>query len=686
MREFEKQLREHRLKKRYYLTVVLGKALLTFFPDNNYIREEVAISYYWLQLSVGGSKVAAPPKAVLDKILNKIYTLCHCLAFTNDIIETRPATTGGVDQELLKRSLFNHSLFIKELETILSTQPKNPALTETEKTLDLYGYFYNIQSKISKNVQPAMKSLVAGPKAPPLPLITFSITTCKRLSLFKITMNSFLNNFQDLHLISRWICVDDNSKKEDKEEMEKMYPFFEFYWKTPEQQGHYRSMQIIAETVKTPYLLHMEDDRMLLNSRQYLKDMIDILDSDRSIGQVVFNHNYKESVTDDIRGGAEKQTRNCYPPVLYYEHEHCTTESQLKKFQDDHGVNGNTCHYYPHFSLNPSLINTKVFRDVEFKDELSFEYHFARRYTEKGYKTAFLPGYHFKHIGRLTSDTTSMECNAYDLLNEKQYWDVPKYKSFYINLDRRQDRNELMKSHLKFLPTGITRKSAYDGSRLVKTPRLYSLCRKCDYAMRPGVIGCALSHLKLYLELLSDSDVDGYLIFEDDVTPDEMFLPKLARTFVILQSRREQPDIIFFTTTFRTNNQFPENGVIRKFNRGEIDKYSIGGTGCYYISKHAAKTVFDYIETNTLDVAIDALLFNISNLVKVYFVQPPIISQTDVLNQTDVQHDHWIKSYLLENPCDLDKYVVYNSSGDIDLFDFIITEGTERPSGVEVKD
>ena len=49
MRDFEQNLRNHRLRKRYYLTVVFGRSLLDFFSDSYVIKEEMAIAYYWLK-------------------------------------------------------------------------------------------------------------------------------------------------------------------------------------------------------------------------------------------------------------------------------------------------------------------------------------------------------------------------------------------------------------------------------------------------------------------------------------------------------------------------------------------------------------------------------------------------------------------------------------------------------------
>jgi hypothetical protein len=47
----------------------------------------------------------------------------------------------------------------------------------------------------------------------PMPMVTLSITTCKRYDLFEKTINSFLHCCQDIYLITRWICVDDNSSE-----------------------------------------------------------------------------------------------------------------------------------------------------------------------------------------------------------------------------------------------------------------------------------------------------------------------------------------------------------------------------------------------------------------------------------------------------------------------------------------
>jgi len=640
MQEFEKCVRAQRLNANYLLCISLGQKFLELIPTSNIIREELAISYYW----IGKDDRCLSSMSFTDietSRLEQIKNLKKSISLINQILQDKPQ-----NKDLLVRSLYNHQFFIEKLEDLITNN-------------DLF----------------APKSFIY-PQMSKLSLLTFSITTCRRLSLFNATMTSFMENFVDKNFIHRWICIDDNSDTEDREAMKKRWPFFEFVWKTPEQKGHPTSMKILTSMVTTPYLLHVEDDRVLLDKRCYVHEMIDILESDVMLGQVVFNKNYKETANENIVGGIERYTPK---RTLYYEHEHCRTPEEIENFNKRYTTGAFNCNYYPHFSLSPSMIKTEIFKTLKFEDELCFEYKFAQRYVERGFKTGFLPGYHFKHIGRLTSDKQSLVCNAYDLLNTSQFFDIPKYKSFVINLKTRVDRLERLKMYSKFLPPKTAVVPACDGYKLVGTPRLYSLCEKCDYHMRPGVIGCALSHLILYHKLIFDKEVDGYLIFEDDVTPNSAFMSKMVRSFTVLKSRNVNADLIFFTTVLKnSNHRFQEEGVIKKHNRKDINVDSIGGTGCYYISKKAAMVVFDYIEKNTLDVAIDALLFNISHLIETYFVQPCIISQEDVIGISNIQHDHYVKSPLYcENP-EIDDKVVYNNelfatnrAYRIDLFDNI---------------
>ena len=89
--------------------------------------------------------------------------------------------------------------------------------------------------------------------------------------------------------------------------------------------------------------------------------------------------------------------------------------------------------------------------------------------------------------------------------------------AFVINLDRRQDRKDNflkahpdMKGHVRRLP-------AYDGLKLSLTPSLCRLFKTNDFFWKKAVMGCALSHLKLWNMLISEPpDIQSFLIMEDD--------------------------------------------------------------------------------------------------------------------------------------------------------------------------
>lgn len=77
--------------------------------------------------------------------------------------------------------------------------------------------------------------MVIQNKTKDFPLITLTITSCKRLDLFVKTINSFMQCCKDIHLIDEWFCVDDNSSIEDRLRMQELYPFINFYFKTLEE-------------------------------------------------------------------------------------------------------------------------------------------------------------------------------------------------------------------------------------------------------------------------------------------------------------------------------------------------------------------------------------------------------------------------------------------------------------------
>lgn len=256
-------------------------------------------------------------------------------------------------------------------------------------------------------------------------MITFAITSCKRPSLLKRSVNSFLNSCLDLPLISQWICIDDNSPEDDREEMKRLYPFFEFIFKGEENKGHARSMNILLKNIKNKYFFQTEDDWVFLQKKTYLSDCLEILNEDERYGQVVMNRNYAEhadQVGVDLVGGFRKRTKISGKSYVTHEFHKRGSESE-KEFWKNNPTARSSC-YWPHFSLNPSLIKVDIFNKVgTFNEDVShFEMEFAGRYTDKNYLTCFQDGIFVSHTGRSNADRDNKEIkNAYELNGTKQF-------------------------------------------------------------------------------------------------------------------------------------------------------------------------------------------------------------------------------------------------------------------------
>ena len=93
--------------------------------------------------------------------------------------------------------------------------------------------------------------------------------------------------------------------------------------------------------------------------------------------------------------------------------------------------------------------------------------------------------------------------------------------AYVINLDRRQDRLKGFVEHHPSFKGKVRRHNAVDGKSLELSKNLVALFGVNDFFWKKAVMGCALSHLKLWTMLLCDStEIQSYLIMEDDARLD----------------------------------------------------------------------------------------------------------------------------------------------------------------------
>jgi GR25 family glycosyltransferase involved in LPS biosynthesis/glycosyltransferase involved in cell wall biosynthesis len=483
--------------------------------------------------------------------------------------------------------------------------------------------------------------------------VFLSITSCKRLDLFIETVNSILNHWNDIGEIDYWFCVDDNSTKEDRKVMQKMYPFMHFYMKKPEEKGHRDSMNIIwnkLAEMKPKYWIHLEDDFLFYIKRSYIKDSIKFLDASMNIKQVLFNRGYAETVDNlDVRG---------YIPISpgFVVHEYKTGSFSY-----------NNCHYWPHYSFRPSIIDVETILKLgNYNSENTFfERDYADKWTSAGYKSAFFDIVCCMHIGRLTSEIKSKTVkNAYELNNENQFTNESKITNQItnqiqitnqtnnnikiLNLKRRQDRKEAMINLFKSIQIEEYEfVEAIDGKELKVTNDLINLFKGNDFGNRSGFIGCALSHYNLWKELLSNPSAEYYIIFEDDVSLSSNF--KIAYQALKTDNILKNFDYLFLGYhMFKENREATKDIYVKESNNFQISEMqnnlNIGAGFAYSINKNGASILIDYIQKNGIKHGIDYVV-KICNQLKKTEIRPQIVFSQwyqfpgDKVD-SDIQKDH----------------------------------------------
>lgn len=451
-------------------------------------------------------------------------------------------------------------------------------------------------------------------------LMTF--TTCKRLDLFQKTMNSIFHTWTDLGLVDYFFCVDDNSSAKDRMAMRKMYPFFDYYFKKETEKGHRESMNIIWRKIKElqpTYWIHMEDDWLFIKADNYVRRSMDFLEryESKDIHQILFNRNYTETYDWGINGGE-------------------LLEKGFTVHVKSDNIPGRSSGYWPHYSFRPSMVRASKILELGNFNSLNtfFERDYADRYFEKGYKSAFFDTIVSLHIGKLTSDKSGT--NAYTLNAESQFGAQSKGEqpsavteqkiptdTFVVNLKRRPDRREeTAKLFSEHKITDYAFLMAVDGKELTATPDNVKLFSGNDFGSRRGVLGCALSHYKLWQQLIGDKDHEYYVVFEDDITLCEKFKEKLDQ---VREKVTQDMDVIFIGHHTWDDAQklvIPaegDNSIVTL----NMENY-VGGTFGYIVTKAGAKHYLEYIEKHGIKHGIDYLAKIIPNF-RCTNVQPHLV-------------------------------------------------------------
>jgi len=432
-----------------------------------------------------------------------------------------------------------------------------------------------------------------------------------------------------------------------------------FIFKSPDQKGHVKSMNLLLKEIKTPYVWNCEDDWLFFLPKNYMTECFKVLAENSRYGQCLLNRCYGEDLktSPGIAGGHRRYTSN---GLRYYIHEYATG-SALETIGKQLAVMGKgNCLYWPHYSLRVGLTRTAVFKEIGDYNETAshFEIEYAHRYRQR-FLTTYLDNLYCIHIGRRTYERHEDKINAYDLNQEKQFGVDPKkinkldnqekepeikldaissktnslrqinrppifpIKTYVLNLKRRPDRlinfrrvngEELVNFHIF---------EAVDGQLLTPCHTIQKLFESNDYNYRRGLVGCAMSHLLMWLELHTSSYLQGMLIIEDDAILTNNFLYK----FSSLLADYPQADILFlghhpyqkYAKNYDLNRD--EMPIAERWTKEKSKQQSMGGTTAYYISKKGASNMINYLFKNGFRYGVDWEMFH-NETNNVYYCSP----------------------------------------------------------------
>lgn len=217
---------------------------------------------------------------------------------------------------------------------------------------------------------------------------------------------------------------------------------------------------------------------------------------------------------------------------------------------------------------------------------------------------------------------------------------MSKFKYFVINLDRRPDRWEKFITQKEAGKIPFERFSAVDGTKLDTSGNQIFRVFDVLNSDSVGVMGCALSHISLYIKLLEEPDCQHYVILEDDAELTDNFTEKLEH---IKNTLPEGYGLCYLGHHMRVLNDRFENRVdipvLERSDYTTSHSISLGGTTGYIISKLGAETLLNIINKAGCFEAIDRMQQNCANLFPLYYSIPMIVFADCVQKNPNVDSD-----------------------------------------------
>lgn len=201
------------------------------------------------------------------------------------------------------------------------------------------------------------------------------------------SLNSLLHCVTDLDRAARFVCLCGTSGVVPGHAFQARYPFVEVF-RGPVNEAPATSMNRLFDSVTTPYVLYIESGWELFARGSYVERAVRLLRGDPSVAQVAFNRSYARSVAErHLVGGTPRDLAG----HRYRMHHYVEPDTEAwRSYRDRMAPDARTNAHWPHFTLQPSLMDVERLRSVGvFAGGDGFEREFAERYAAAGRRTAF---------------------------------------------------------------------------------------------------------------------------------------------------------------------------------------------------------------------------------------------------------------------------------------------------------
>lgn len=342
----------------------------------------------WDVLYLGGNLTNEYGQFPIAKYSKNLYQVnschtTHAIAI-NHKAASKIANTIGEITDIVKWisnngtiDVFLSKIFLKKNNCFIS----NPNLIlQQEDFSDIENQIFNYKDWMTQNFNFFANQLELSD------LVTVVFTSCGRLDLLKITVESFLKN--NTYPIHKYILIENSGNKTIKKDLEKIMDGLNYEIIINEENiGQVASIDKAYSKVDTEYIFHCEDDWEFFD-KGFIQKSIDLLKFDKNI----VNINLR------VRFDGEKGSMHPVSEILKTEKENFYHEYLPNYLGMWHG-----------FSWNPGLRRLSDYLEIKPYKQFINESGVGKKHFSDGKKSACLNNYYCKHIGTNSNTHKSNE-------------------------------------------------------------------------------------------------------------------------------------------------------------------------------------------------------------------------------------------------------------------------------------